>query len=211
MELVIVRHGETEWTMTGQFTGSTEQQLTPNGRREASLLRGMLGGVLRGRAPVVYSSPRRRALDTARLVLPDEEIIVDPLLAELDYGIYEGLTPEQVRDMRPGWDIWVDGCPGGESVADAGSRAERFLVARASRSDQGPVVVISHGHFSRILAARALGLSADEGRLFASATASVSVVGDDHGERCIGLWNASPILMHGSADDIAPTTGQGAP
>ena len=193
MELVIARHGETEWTISGQYTGCTEIPLTSNGRRQAASLHRILNGVLRGRTPVVYSSPSERALETTRLALPDARALVDPLLSEFDYGSYEGLTPTEVADIRPGWNIWRDGCPDGESVEDVAIRAERFLEAYVEQSKQ-PVVVVTHGHFSRILAASALGLSADQGRLFASATASVSVIGNHDGERCIGLWNVSAEL-----------------
>jgi len=121
MELVIVRHGETDWTISGQNTGCTEIPLTSNGRRQAAALCRILSGVLRGRTPVVYSSPRARALETAKLALPDARILVDPLLLEFDYGSDEGLTPTEVADLRPGWNIWRDGCPGGESVEDVGT------------------------------------------------------------------------------------------
>jgi probable phosphoglycerate mutase len=195
VELVIVRHGETEWTISGQYTGSTDIPLTPNGRRQAASIRLLLDGVLQGRTAVVYSSPRKRAIETANLALPHARVAVEPLLSEFDYGIYEGLTPDQVAALQPGWDIWRDGCPDGDSIENVGSRADRFLEGHIGHSS-GPVVVVSHGHFSRILAARALRLTAGQGHLFASATASVSVIEDHHGKRCIGLWNASADLIN---------------
>ena len=195
MELVIVRHGETEWTISGQYMGSTDIGLTSNGRRQAASLRLLLDGVLRGRTAVVYSSPRKRAIETAKLALPQGRAAVELLLSEFDYGAYEGLSPDQIAVLRPGWDIWRDGFPDGDSAADVGSRADRFLEGYVERS-LGPVVVVSHGHFSRILAARALGLTAGRGDLFASATASVSVIEDHHSKRCIGLWNASADLIN---------------
>ena len=197
MELIIVRHGETEWTISGQYTGTTDLPLTSNGHRQAVSLRPLLDGVLAGRHPAIYTSPRQRALDTARLAFPDAQPRVEPLLVEYDYGEYEGLTADQIDALQPGWNIWEDGCPGGESTEQVGSRADDFLHSYVDSSVE-PVVVISHGHFSRVLAARALRRSAGTGCLFASATASVSVVKDYHEERCIGLWNASTDLI----DDV---------
>ena len=192
-ELVIVRHGETEWTVTGQYPGATELPLTANSRRQVVSLHRILRGPLRERSPVVVSSPRLRVVKTARLALPDAHAVIDPLLSEFDCGSDEGLTPTEVAHRRPGWGIWNDRCPDGESVEEVGARGGHFLETSVTHVEV-PVVVVSHGHFSRILAARALGLDGDQGRLFASATASVSVVGDHHGERCIGLSNASADL-----------------
>ena len=123
MELVIVRHGETEWTITGRFTGTTEVPLTADGRRQVVSLHRILSGVLKGRSPVVLSSPRVRARETAGLALPDSHALVDPLLAEFDYGTYEGLTPTEVADRRPGW-------PPRWST----KTASRYAVARATWS-----------------------------------------------------------------------------
>ena len=200
MKLIIIRHGETAWTLTGQFTGSTELTLTANGRHQAESLSQIMRGVLEEKTPLVYSSPRERALETARLVLPVEVPTVEPLLVELGYGDYEGRTPGEVRNERPGWNLWDDGCPCGESFADVSSRADEFLRTRVPASDETPVVVVTHGNFTRILAARALGLRAQQGRLFASATASVSVIEDHRGERCIGLWNASADVVYANTD-----------
>ena len=194
MDLIVVRHGETEWTISGQYAGVNDIPLTPNGRRQAVSLRPLLDCVLSGRTPVVYSSPRERATETAELAFPGAQAVIEPLISEYDYGTYEGLTPDQVSRLRPGWDIWRDGCPGGESANDVGSRADQFLREHAENKPV-PVMVFSHAHFSRILAARALGLAAEAGHLFASATASVAVVRDYHGERCIGLWDASADLV----------------
>jgi broad specificity phosphatase PhoE len=203
MRLVIVRHGETDWTVAGRYTGSTDVALTANGRLQAASLRSLLERVLQGQRSVLVSSPRRRATETAALALPAHRVTVDPLVAEYDYGDYEGLTGELIRQLVPGWDIWRDGCPGGESTADVGRRADAFLHAHAS-DDSQPVVVVTHGHFSRILAAWALGLAPEYGRLFASATAAVSLIEDHHGERCIGLWNADTALLADAADQTAP-------
>jgi broad specificity phosphatase PhoE len=207
MRLLIVRHGETDWTASGRYTGSTDVALTANGRHQSASLRSLLERVLHGQRPVLVSSPRRRATETAALALPAQRMTVDPLVAEYDYGDYEGLTGEQIRHLAPGWDIWRDGCPHGESTANVGRRADAFLHAHAG-DDSQPVVVVTHGHFSRILAARALGLAPEYGRLFASATAAVSLIEDHHGERCIGLWNADTALLADTAD---PTAHAGEP
>ena len=202
MKLVIVRHGGTEWTLSGRYTGTTDLPLTPNGYGQAALLAPLVERVLAGDGARAFSSPRRRATATAALALPGRPITVDPLVAEYQYGDYEGLTDNQIRLLEPGWDIWRDGCPHGESTDDVGMRADAFLDAHVVRCAE-PVVVVTHGHFSRILAARALGLAADNGRLFASVTASISVIEDYHGERCIGRWNVDAALLDGSANRTA--------
>lgn len=194
MELLIVRHGETAWTISGQHTGRTDVPLTERGRTEASALRPVLASLLHGRGALVYTSPSRRARETAALALPAAEVAVDPRLAEYDYGRYEGLTTAEIDRVHAGWNIWRDGCPGGESTAAAGARADACLRDLAE-ADPVPVVVFSHGHFSRILAARALGLPPEAGRIFGTATAAVSVVGAYRGEPCITLWNASAELL----------------
>lgn len=194
MRLIIVRHGETDWTLAGRYTGATDVPLTAHGRREATSLALLLEHLLGGQNPVVVSSPRQRATDTAALALPGCHVAIDPLISEYDYGDYEGLTSEQIRRCAPDWDIWRDGCPHGESTQDVGRRADAFL--RTTVEDcPAPLVVATHGHFSRILAARALGLAAEYGRLFASVPGSVSLIEDHHGERCIGLWNADTALV----------------
>lgn len=194
MRLIILRHGGTDWTRTGRYTGTTDVGLTAKGRRQAAEVAPLLEHVLHGQSPAVVSSPRHRATDTAALALPGRPITIDPLAAEYDYGDYEGLTSAQIRLLAPGWNIWRDGCPHGESTADVGARADAVLHAHAENEPR-PVVVVTHGHLSRILAARALRLAPEDGRLFASAPASVSVIEDHHGERCIGLWNLNPALL----------------
>ncbi len=209
MKLVIIRHGETEWTLSRRYTGTTDVPLTSNGHRQATLMAPLVQRVLAGDSTLAFSSPRQRATATAAVALPDRPITVDPLVAEYHYGDYEGLTDDQIHLLAPCWDIWRDGCPHGESTDDVGARADAFLDAYVATST-GAVVVVTHGHFSRILAARALGLGAENGRLFASITASISVIGDYHGERCIGRWNVDAALLDGggnptaSSDNVAP-------
>lgn len=188
LELIIVRHGETEWTLSGQHTGITEIPLTMEGEREAHNLVPILLRLLHDRVPVVYSSPRQRAVHTAKLSMPSFEFSIEPLIAEYLYGQYEGLTPQQIEAVSPGWDIWRDGCPGGETTDQVGARADKFLASNVL-STSVPVVVFTHGHFSRILAARALRRPAEEGAMFASSPASVSVIKDQHGRPRVSLWN----------------------
>lgn len=164
MRLVIVRHGETEWSLAGRYTGTTDVGLTANGRQQAASLPSILDRVLHGQRAMLVSSPRQRATETAALALPAHRATSDPLVAEYDYGDYDGLTTEQIDQLAPGWNIWRDGCPYGESTADVGRRADAFLHAHAENDTQ-PVVAVTHGHFSRILAARALRLAPADGRL----------------------------------------------
>jgi broad specificity phosphatase PhoE len=179
--------------------------LTTNGRRQASLLPSLLDHVLHGQSPVVVCSPRQRATETATLALPERDLSIDPLVAEYDYGDYDGLTGEQIRRRAPGWDIWRDGCPHGESTADVATRADTFLRTTVEDCAE-PLVVFTHGHFSRILSARTLGLEPAHGRLFASIPASVSLIEDHHGERCIGLWNVDTALFeHLGSSPVDPT------
>jgi len=194
VKLVILRHGGTEWTLSGRYTGTTDLPLTATGHRQAALLAPLAKRVLSGQNALAFSSPRLRATTTAGLALPNWHVTVDPLVAEYDYGDYEGLTHDQILARAPGWDIWRDGCPHGESTAAVGVRADAFLDAHVETCTEA-VVVVTHGHFSRILAARALGLAAEKGRLFASITASIAVIEDYHGERCIGRWNIDAALL----------------
>lgn len=193
LELIIVRHGETEWTLSGQHTGITEIPLTMEGEREAHSLVPILLRLLHDRIPIVYSSPRERAMHTAKLSMPTFDFTIEPLIAEYVYGQYEGLTPQQIEALSPGWDIWRDGCPNGETTAEVGARADKFLATHVLGAS-APVVVFTHGHFSRILAARALRRPPEEGSMFASSPASVSVVKDQHARPRLTLWNLTTKL-----------------
>lgn len=205
MRLIIVRHGETDWTLAGRYTGTTDPNLTAHGREQAASLTSLLERVLDGKPGELVSSPRRRATETAQLALPAQHMAIDPLVAEYDYGDYEGLTAPQIRQLAPGWDIWRDGCPDGESTADVGRRADVFLRAHADHGTQA--VVVTHGHFSRILAARGLGLAPECGRLFASTTATVSLIEDHDGEQFLGLWNVDTALLGDTVVQPAETGG----
>ncbi len=183
MEIWLARHGETEWSASGRHTSTTDVFLTERGQQEARLI----GEAVRGHAfAVVYTSPARRSRDTARLAgFPDT--LVDPLLAEFAYGEYEGRTTPEIRSVRPDWDLWRDGCPGGETVRDVGDRADRFLSALPGAGND--VLLFGHGHMLRVVAARYLGLDPEEGRHLILATASLSVLGQEHEWPAIRLWN----------------------
>jgi len=186
--LVIVRHGETEWSASGRHTGRTDIALTPAGEAAAQGLGNSL--VELGVAPTVrLSSPRTRAIETARLAGLGEGLVTDDRLAELDYGDYEGRTTADIRSERPTWDLFRDGCPGGETIETAGRRADDLLSSLAPEEGDGDVALAGHGHFSRILAARYLKLAAEEARHFALGTASLSLLGHEHEWRCVLLWN----------------------
>ena len=183
-ELVLARHGETEWSRTGKHTGRTDVPLTEEGRVQAELLGTSLAGI---RFERVFTSPLSRAADTCRLAgLGDGAEPRDELL-EWDYGEYEGLTTPEIREQRPGWVLWRDGCPGGESAAEAGARADRLL-AEFERVG-GTAALFAHGHVLRVLAARWLGLPAGAGQHFLLDTGTLSVLGDYREVPAVTVWN----------------------
>lgn len=182
-ELWLVRHGETQWSRQWRHTSVTDLELTEHGRTEALALRPLLAGQAFDRA---WSSPRRRALQTAELAQFAVEVDAD--LAEWDYGEYEGVTTEQIRQTVPGWTVWTHPSPGGETAQQVSERLDR-VIARA-RALGGRTLVFGHGHSLRVLAARWLGLDAADGRVFALDTATVSVLGDDRGQPVVVTWNA---------------------
>ena len=183
--LWVIRHGETEWSKSGRHTGRTEQELTAAGVDQAEALRPLLADL----DPVlVLCSPRVRARDTARLAGLHVDAIDDDL-QEWDYGRYEGLTSEQIRADVPDWTIWTHGAPGGESPAEVTIRADRVLHRAAERLDDGPVVLVAHGHISRIIGARWIGLAAAGGAHLALSTAAPSVLGAQYGVPTLNRWN----------------------
>ena len=170
--LVLVRHGETEWSATGRHTSRTDVPLTARGEELARTLGRRVEEL--GMVPTAcLSSPRRRAVDTARFAGLGEALTTDDRLQELDYGEYEGRTTVDIRSERPDWDLFRDGCPGGETPAQAGRRADDLLAELAPEEGQGDVALVGHGHFSRILAARYLGLDAERARFLGLGTASL--------------------------------------
>jgi broad specificity phosphatase PhoE len=185
-EVYLARHGETAWTLTGQHTGRTDIPLTAHGERNARSLAQRLTGVVFAR---VLTSPLSRALRTCALAGFGGQAAIDADLQEWDYGQYEGQRTADIRQERPGWDLFRDGCPGGESVAAVGARADR-VIARL-RAVDGHVLLFSHGHVLRVLAARWLGLPAGAARYFVLSTAALSVLGYEHtrDEPALRLWN----------------------
>lgn len=184
--IYLARHGETAWSLTGQHTGLTDLPLTERGERNAR----HLGERLRGLTfTKVFTSPLQRAARTCELAGFQAAAEVDRDLVEWDYGDYEGRRTVDIQIERPGWQIFRDGCPGGESLAQIGARAGR-VVARV-RAIPGDVLVFSSGHFLRVLAARWLGLEPAAGKYFLLDTASLSVLGHDRSlsQPVIRLWN----------------------
>ncbi len=179
--LLILRHGETEWSKSGQHTGHTDIELTETGRVQAELAGQTLEG-LKLVDPLVISSPRQRSLVTAKLAgLTVDE--VSPLLAEWDYGAYEGLTTPQIQQSEPGWLVWTHGCPGGESVAQVSDRADRAVALALEHMESRDVVFVSHGHLSRAVITRWVELPLVQGRRFGMGTASIAICGFEHGGR----------------------------
>ena len=184
----LARHGETEWSLSGRHTGLTDVPLTPRGERNAQ----RLGDRLRGtKFAKVLASPLRRATRTCELAGFGAVAEIDRDLLEWNYGAYEGRTTKQIRAERPEWQLFLDGCPGGELPADVGARADR-VVAKA-RAVDGNTLLFSSGHFLRVLAARWLGLETAAGRFFLLGTASLSALGYEHDleEPVIRLWDDS--------------------
>lgn len=182
--LYLARHGETAWSLTGQHTGLTDLPLTEKGERNARNLGERLRGITFAR---VFTSPLQRAARTAKLAGFEAELDSD--LVEWNYGQYEGLRTSEIQKQHPGWQLFRDGCPGGESLQQVGARTDR-VIARA-RQAQGNVLLFSSGHILRVLAARWLGLEPAGGRYLMLSTASVSVLGYEHdlSEPTIRLWN----------------------
>ena len=188
MEVVLVRHGETEWSRDLRHTGRTDIPLTEVGRQEAEHLRKTLAG---RRFARVLTSPLERAAETCRLAgLGDGAQRTDALL-EWDYGEYEGITTKQIREGRPSWFLWRDGCPGGETAAEVGARVDPLVHELATLD--GDVALFSHGHLLRVLTARWLELSPQSGALFALGTGTLSILGFEREVRVIRRWNA-PVI-----------------
>jgi probable phosphoglycerate mutase len=179
----VVRHGETAWSRTGQHTGRTDIPLAAAGRREARrLVRRLRGHPF----ALVLTSPLRRAAETARLAgFPAAEPTAD--LLEWDYGAYEGRTSDEIRRDAPGWTLWRDGVPGGETAEQVAARVDR-VVGRC-RAAGGDALLFAHGHVLRVLAARWLGLPPTDGRLFALSPATVGVLGHEHEWPAVVTWN----------------------
>jgi len=186
LTLFVIRHGETAWSLSGQHTGITDIPLTENGRRLAERLRPVLA---KESFALVLVSPRQRARETCRLAGLGDAAIVEPDLAEWNYGAYEGRTTEDIQKERPGWEIFRDGCPGGETPAEIGARVDR-VIAR-SRAVEGNVALFAHGHVLRVLVARWIGLPPGGGQHFMLNTGTLSVLGNYRGVPAVRVWNGS--------------------
>jgi broad specificity phosphatase PhoE len=184
MNLYMIRHGETAWSLNGRHTGITDIPLTDNGRRLAERLRPVLAREAFAR---VFVSPMQRARQTCELAGLGEAAVIDPDLTEWNYGEYEGLTPRQIHEKRSGWLIFRDGCPGGETPEQAGARVDR-VIARA-RAVEGNVALFAHGHVLRVLAARWIGLPAGAGEHFLLDTGTLCVLGYYRDIPAIRAWN----------------------
>ena len=184
LHVVLVRHGQTEWSASGRHTGRTDVPLTEQGRRQAEAL----GSCLKGWTfALVLASPLRRAIDTCRLAGLEGQTETRDDLMEWDYGQYEGRTTADIRAERPAWSLWTDGVPGGETLEQVGRRADRVIAeARAARGD---VALFAHGHILRVVTARWLDLPPDRGRSFALETATISVLGYERETPVISRWN----------------------
>ena len=193
-DLILLRHGETEWSLAGKHTGRTDIPLTPRGEAAAAALAPLLA---RRHIVAAFTSPAQRAIRTAALAgLAHAK--PDPDLWEWDYGGYEGLTTQQIRQIRPGWYLWRDGViPGdaehpGETVEQVGERADRVLGRVTPLLADGDVVLVAHGHVLRVLTARYLRLEPTAGRMFRLDTGTVSTLGTEHDEPVITSWNVPP-------------------
>ena len=184
-QVYLVRHGETEWSLSGQHTSHTDLPLTEHGRDQARAVADKLAGI--GFAAVLCS-PLGRARETCRLAGFEQAAELTDDLHEWDYGDYEGLTSPQIHETDPSWDLWHDGCPGGESPVQIGARIDRLL-ARIAGID-GDVLCFAHGHVLRVLTARWLQMEVAAGARFALGTATVSVLGHEHATQVIERWSA---------------------
>lgn len=197
--LVLLRHGETAWSAARRHTGRTDIALTERGEAQARAAGKVVAG-LGLSDPLVLTSPKQRAVHSAELAgLPDPRI--DDDLVEWDYGDYEGLTTPQIRETVPGWTVFTGDVPGGESADAVGARADRVLESVAPALRTRDVVLVGHGHFSRVLIARWAGFPAREGRRFFLSTAAISVLGHDHQAATILAHNIVPPPAAGRESD----------
>lgn len=190
LRLYLIRHGETEWSLSGQYTGRTDIALTAHGEEAARELGHRLRGIV---FSLVLTSPMQRAQQTCALAGLAPAAEIEPELAEWDYGDYEGRTPADIHASRPGWNLFRDGSPNGETPKQISARADRFI-ARLRVMD-GNVALFSHGHIGRILAARWIGLTAGQAQHFLLNTASLGILCYEHDrteQPAIALWNAAP-------------------
>jgi probable phosphoglycerate mutase len=185
-EILLIRHGQTEWSAMRRHTSYTDLPLTPEGEQQAGALATALSG---RRFTAVLCSPRQRARRTAELARLRVTALDDDLV-EWDYGEYEGITTAQIRHDRPDWDLWRDGCPGGERPEEVGARLDRVLARACARLDGGDVALVGHGHALRVAGARWIGLPPAAGGRLALDTATLCTLGYEHEHPVLRQWNA---------------------
>lgn len=183
-DAVLVRHTETEWTLDGRHTGRTDIPLTDHGREAAAALTDRLRG---WSFALVLVSPLMRARETCELCGLGAQAQERADLLEWDYGEYDGITSPQIYERRPGWSLWRDGCPGGESAAEVGARADRVIAEIVA--SEGPVALFSHGHMLRVLGARWIELDPSQGSRLGLSTGAISLFGHEHGIPILARWN----------------------
>jgi probable phosphoglycerate mutase len=187
--VLLVRHGATEWSQTGQHTGRTDLELNAEGRAQAKAIGPTIERLLEGFAPLVFTSPLKRAAETARLALPGATATVVDDLMEYDYGQYEGLTTSQILERDPKFDLFGRGCPGGETPDAVSARCDAFSDLLHKTASRRAVVAFTHGHLSRILTARMLGLPISTAAALFNETASVSMINVHRGRWVLVGWN----------------------
>jgi len=188
-QVVLVRHGETEWTLSGQHTGRTDIPLTERGRKQARLLEPLLSTA---DFALVLSSPLQRARETCELAGLGSRMEIEPDLMEWDYGEYEGITSKQIKRTAPNWMVFTDGCPGGETPAQVGARVDRLI--HRIRPVAGRVALFAHGHLLRVFVARWISFPPSAGQHFLLDTSTVGVLGYYQGVPAVKRWNA-PVTL----------------
>jgi broad specificity phosphatase PhoE len=193
MNIFVIRHGETAWSLSGQHTGTTDIPLTENGRRLAERMRPVLAKNVFG---LVLCSPMQRARETCELAGLGDRAVIDSDLVEWNYGQFEGLTPKEIREIAPGWLIFRDGCPGGEAPEQVGTRVDRVIAQL--RAVDGDVALFAHGHVLRVLVSRWIGLPAGSGQHFLLGTGTLCVLGYYREIPAVSIWNA-PLIDYSAA------------
>ncbi len=183
--VALIRHGETDWSLSGRHTSFTDLPLTQKGINEASLLNKAFSHI---KFKQIFCSPLKRARETCELAGLSDNVIIDPDLTEWNYGDFEGLTTVEIEKQIPDWDLFLQGCPGGESPQEVSDRADRVI--ERVRAVDGNVALFSHGHFSRALATRWINLPIQNGHMFVLGTATLNVLGAYHDDPAIVNWNA---------------------
>ena len=201
--LFVIRHGETEWSLSGHHTGRADVPLSDHGEEEARQLRTRIRDV---QFSSVLTSPLKRARRTCELAGLAEHARIVIELVEWDNGVYEGMTPQDILVTRPGWNLFRDGCPGGEMPIQVSERADRLI--KSLRGMDGNVAIFTHGHFGRVLAARWIGLSVEFAQHFLLDTASLSILCHQHNQQdqpAILLWNSSSLEIFERSPAQSPT------